>query len=140
MKPKTEKRNWAAIQQIFALVLLSFGTLQPRCLAADSSNLPVQVPVASQSGTVAPTSGKKIEILFGGSLCPVCLAVFEKRLTATAGVLSAKVEAFKEPKPTGHPPKRAHAIIEFVPEKISQTALVDMVKNNDFQFLKSVDL
>ncbi|HEY9759618.1 MAG TPA: hypothetical protein V6C97_30950 [Oculatellaceae cyanobacterium] len=140
MKPKTEKRNWIAIQQIFVLVLLSFGTLQPQCLAADGSDQPPQAPTASQSETVAPTSGKRIEILFGGSLCPVCLAVFEKRLAATAGVLSAKVEAFKESKPTGHPPKRAHAIIEFAPEKINQSALVDMVKNNDFQFLKVVDL
>ena len=85
-------------------------------------------------------NNRKIEILFGGSLCPVCLIAFEKRLAATDGIVSAHIEALDTGHHTGHPPKRAHALIEFAPEKITQATLVEMVKNNDFQFLKAQEL
>jgi hypothetical protein len=117
--------------------------LQVQSLAADGSATPdaTAAAVSRAAATNSPAAGvKRIEILFGGSLCPVCLVAFQKRLLATNGVLAAKVEAFRDPKPTGHPPKRAHAVIDFSPEKVSEDALVDLIKTNDFQFLKVVEL
>lgn len=102
--------------------------------------------IASEPGVGAESQNgrvKKIEIIFGGSLCPVCLIAFQKRLMSTDGVKSAMVESIRKDAHedhSGHPPKRAHAIIEFAPDKTSQEALETIIRQNDFQFIKTLPL
>lgn len=89
-----------------------------------------------------PKKTSRLEILFGGSLCPVCLVAFQRRLASTPGVIDAKVESLdiRRAERSGHPPKRAHAIIEFAPEKITKSELETIVRQNDFQFIKTQEL
>ncbi len=96
-------------------------------------------PSNVRSGSV---STSRVEILFGGSLCPVCLVAFQRRLTGTSGVIDARVEPLNPERAehSGHPPKRARAVIEFLPEKITKSELETIVRQNDFQFIKAQEL
>jgi hypothetical protein len=90
------------------------------------------------------TAGKtsRLDILFGGSLCPVCLVAFQRRLSDTPGVINARVESLDvvRAEHSGHPPKRAHAIVDFAPDKITKSELETIVRQNDFQFIKAQEL
>jgi hypothetical protein len=115
-------------------------------LAPDSTAAPhldaKTAPPESKDANMSARKTSHLEILFGGSLCPVCLIAFQRRLTGTAGVISATVESLnvERAEQSGHPPKRARAIIEFAPDKITKSELETIVRQNDFQFIKAQEL
>jgi hypothetical protein len=81
-----------------------------------------------------------IKIIFGGALCPVCLIAFERRLKTIDGITFARVEKLPEKAKTGHPPKKAIAMIFYDSAKITRQTLITLIRQNDFQFLRATDL
>jgi hypothetical protein len=132
--------TWAAC--IFWIFHGSVGNLAFADTSASKSVEPATAPTESKTSDVAATKTSRLEIVFGGSLCPVCLVAFQRRLSGTAGVLDAKVESLnvERAEHSGHPPKRARAVIEFAPEKITKSELETIVRQNDFQFIKAQEL
>jgi len=117
------------------------------------SNSQQSLPSTPNSGSQAPRDDSQmppdgpqnpdergIKIIFGGALCPVCLIAFERRLKSTDGISFAKVEKLPEKANTGHPPKKASAVIFYNPAKISRQSIILLIRQNDFQYLKSIPL
>jgi hypothetical protein len=132
--------SWAA-----CVFWIFHGAVELPALADTSASQSVDsttAPRESKSSNVGATKTSRLEIVFGGSLCPVCLVAFQRRLSGTAGVIDAKVESLnvERAEHSGHPPKRARAVIEFAPEKITKSELETIVRQNDFQFIKAQEL
>ena len=124
---------------------MGHGAVEIRAFADTTTSQSVDsttAPSESKASNLSAPKTTRLEIVFGGSLCPVCLVAFQRRLSGTAGVIDAKVESLnvERAEHSGHPPKRARAVIEFAPEKITKSELETIVRQNDFQFIKAQEL
>jgi hypothetical protein len=80
---------------------------------------------------------KRVELRFGGSLCPTCLVYFEKKLYETGAVVQVEMAVAK--KRPGQLAKVAIATVDYDPTKINKAELIELVKHNDFQFMTAID-
>ena len=80
---------------------------------------------------------KRVELRFGGSLCPSCLILFERKLYDTGAVVSVEMTLAK--KRPGQLAKLAIATVDYDPTRINKAELIEMVKRNDFQFMEATD-
>jgi hypothetical protein len=80
---------------------------------------------------------KRIELRFGGSLCPTCLVYFEKKLYETGAIVQVEMAVAK--KRPGQLAKVAIATVDYDPAKINKAQLIELVKHNDFQFMEATD-
>jgi hypothetical protein len=80
---------------------------------------------------------KRIELRFGGSLCPTCLVYFEKKLYETGAIVQVEMAVAK--KRPGQLAKVAIATVDYDPTRINKAELIELVKHNDFQFMEATD-
>ena len=92
--------------------------------------------LSSQTSQKSISQKQKIEIIFSGSLCLICLSAFERKLKGTAGVINASVGMLANSAGQNHRRRKAHAIIEFTTETINPGDLLTLVQQNDFRLLK----
>ncbi len=112
--------------------------------AQQSTSVPVFPEASDESralidGKKEPDANlRRLELRFGGSLCPTCLVYFEKKLYDTDGVRQVDMAISK--KRPGQLAKEATATVDYDSSKVSKDELIDMVKRNDFQFIQAKDL
>jgi hypothetical protein len=80
---------------------------------------------------------KRIELRFGGSLCPSCLVYFEKKLYETGAIVQVEMAVAK--KRPGQLAKVAIATVDYDPTRINKAQLIELVRHNDFQFMEATE-